>query len=157
MPLVRYFGIVGSALVTLLLGISWYLPQPTTESAHASIDKSTIRITSIQKPLERVFIDTSLPTIVPQQPSAIIVAVQPPQAAIATPSRLPTDPTIGDGALKKQNAAKRYAVKRLAAHRSEAPPNAALRYTVQATEPVNRMSLLDVVRGRFGRSFFKLD
>ena len=156
MPLVKYFGFVGSALVMLLLGISWYFPQSTTESVHGNIDKSTIRITSIQKPLERVFIDTSLPTIVPQ-PSAIIVAVQPPQAAIATPSRLPTDPTIGDGALKKQNAAKRYAVKRLAAHRSEAPPNAALRYTVQATEPVNRMSLLDVVRGRFGRSFFKLD
>ena len=44
MPLVKYFGFVGSALVMLLLGISWYFPQSTTESVHGNIDKSTIRI-----------------------------------------------------------------------------------------------------------------
>ena len=156
MPLVRYFGIVGSALVTLLLGISWYLPQPTTESAHASIDKSTIRITSIQKPLERVFIDTSLPTIVPQ-PSAIIVAVQPPQAALATPGPSPTGPTLSDSVRKKQVAKKPYPLKRLATPRSASPTYTAPSSIMQVTEPVSRMSLLDGIKERFGRSLFKVN
>ncbi len=156
MPLVKYFGFVGSALVLLLLGVSWYFPQSTAESVHGTIDKSAIRISSIEKPLERVVIDTNLPTIVPPS-STIAAAVQPPpQAALATPGPLPTVPTIADGALKKQSAAKRYPLKRLASHRSASPANATPGYTVQATEPVTRMSLLDVIKERFGRSLFKL-
>ena len=155
MPLVKYFGFVGSALVMLLLGVSWYFPQPATESVHGGIDKSAIRISSIEKPLERVVIDTSLPTIVPPL-STVAAAEQPPQAALATPGPLPTVPTIADGALKKQSAAKRYPLKRLASHRSASPANATPGYTVQATEPVTRMSLLDVIKERFGRSLFKL-
>jgi len=56
MPLVKYFGFVGSALVMLLLGVSWYFPQPAIESVHGGIDKSALRISSIEKPLERVVI-----------------------------------------------------------------------------------------------------
>jgi len=155
MPLVKYFGFVGSALVLLLLGVSWYFPQSTAESVHGTIDKSAIRISSIEKPLERVVIDTNLPTIVPPS-STIAAAVQPPQAALATPGPLPPVPTIADGALKKQNATKRYPLKRLASRRSASPANAAPGYTVQVTAPVTRMSLLDLIKERFGRSLFKL-
>ncbi len=157
MPLVRYFGFVGSALVMLLFGVSWYSPQPIVKSAHGSIDKSAIRISSIENPPERIVIDTSLPTIVPPQ-STIASAVQPPQAAFGQTTQAPSPvPVTGDDAAKKQNAAKRYAVKRLVAHRLAAPPNAARRYTVQETQPITRMSLLDVVKERFGRSLFKLN
>jgi len=76
MPLVKYFGFVGSALVLLLLGVSWYFPQSTAESVHGTIDKSAIRISSIEKPLERVVIDTNLPTIVP--PSSVTGTSRPP-------------------------------------------------------------------------------
>ena len=37
MPLMKYFGFVGSALVLLLLGLGWYLPQPTAEPVRAGI------------------------------------------------------------------------------------------------------------------------
>src|SRR6266566_892402 len=150
MPLVKYFGFVGSALVMLLLGVSWYFPQPATESVHGGIDKSAIRISSIEKPIERVVIDTSLPTIAPPSSSMAAAVQPPPQAALATPNPLPTVPTIADGAAKKQNAAKRYPLRRLASHRSASPANAGSGYTVQVTEPVTRMSLLDVIKERFG-------
>ena len=31
MPLMRYFGFVGSALLMLLLGLNWFLPQAISE------------------------------------------------------------------------------------------------------------------------------
>jgi hypothetical protein len=32
MPLIRYFGFVGTGLVLLLIGLGWCFPQPTVES-----------------------------------------------------------------------------------------------------------------------------
>ena len=68
MPLMRYFGFVGSALLLLLFGLDWYLPQPVVEPVRAVTDKPVIRISSIEKLPERVVIDTNLPTIVPHRP-----------------------------------------------------------------------------------------
>ena len=68
MPLMRYFGFVGSALLLLLFGLDWYLPQPVVEPVRSVADKPVIRIRSIEKLPERVVIDTSLPTIVPHRP-----------------------------------------------------------------------------------------
>jgi uncharacterized membrane protein len=61
MPLMKYFGFVGSALVILLFGLSWCFPQPVSVPVRRGIDRSVIRIHSVQKLPERVYIDTSLP------------------------------------------------------------------------------------------------
>src|SRR5262245_41140926 len=65
MPLLRYFGFAGSALVLLLFGLSWSVPQPVAEPIRSGIDRPVIRITSVEQLPERVDIDSSLPTIVP--------------------------------------------------------------------------------------------
>ena len=65
MPLMKYFGFVGTALVILLFGMSWCFPQPVSEPVRSGVDRPVIRINSVEKPPDRVHIDTSLPTIVP--------------------------------------------------------------------------------------------
>ena len=61
MPLARYFGFVGTALLILLLGVSWLVSEPVPEAASNDINKPVIRISSIEKLPERVIFDTSLP------------------------------------------------------------------------------------------------
>ena len=62
MPLLRYFGFAGGTLVLLLFGLSWFVPQPVAEPIRSGIDRSVIRISSVEKLPERVDIDSSLPT-----------------------------------------------------------------------------------------------
>jgi hypothetical protein len=79
MSLMKYFGFAGSALVLLLFGLDWLLPQPVSERIRSGTDRSVIRISSAEQLPERVVIDTSLPTIVPP-PSALDFAESPPQS-----------------------------------------------------------------------------
>lgn len=65
MPLLRYLGFAGSAVVLLLFGLSWYFPQPVSEPIRNGTDRPVIRISSVEQLPERLDIDTSLPTIVP--------------------------------------------------------------------------------------------
>jgi hypothetical protein len=65
MPLMRYFGFVGSALWLLLFVLDWYRPQPVVEAVRAVTAKPVIRISSIEKLPGRVVIDITLPTIEP--------------------------------------------------------------------------------------------
>jgi hypothetical protein len=65
MPILKYMGWVGASLVAFLLYADWYFPRPVREPYGDMINSPVIRITSVQPPLERVFIDTSVPTIVP--------------------------------------------------------------------------------------------
>jgi hypothetical protein len=44
MPLLRYFGFVGTALLTLLWVSHWLLPESTAEPVRGNIDKTFIRI-----------------------------------------------------------------------------------------------------------------
>ena len=39
MPLLRYFGFAGSALVLLLFGLSWCFSQPVSEPIRSGIDR----------------------------------------------------------------------------------------------------------------------
>ena len=91
MPLARYFGFVGTALLILLLGVSWLVSEPVPEVASNDINKPVIRISSIEKLPERVIFDTSLPPTRP--PSAVMVAAQPVRSAFEfvqiTPGPLP--------------------------------------------------------------------
>src|SRR5262245_41153311 len=86
MPLRRYFLFIGGALLTLLLLIDWYLPQPAIEAARADVDRSTIRIHTARKWPTAVVFDTTQPTIVPPpQPVLAQAAVDKSPIAEKTP------------------------------------------------------------------------
>jgi len=99
MPLLRYFGFVGSALVLLLFGLSWCFPQPVAEPIRSGIDRPVIRISSVERLPERVDIDTSLPTIVPS-PAVLDFAERWPVAKIAAIPKQITS-TAGDVPMKQ--------------------------------------------------------
>ena len=159
MPLLRYFGFAGSALVLLLFGLSWFVPQPVAEPIRSGIDRSVIRISSVEKLPERVDIDSSLPTIVPP-PNVMDFAERWPVAnSVETPALKPTTPTAGEGVPKKPSVVKREPVKKVAAHRAAPPANNASTFKnrEQAAAPVTRLSLLEILKERFERNLFKLD
>jgi hypothetical protein len=164
MPLLRYFGFGGSALVLLLFGLSWCFPQPVSEPIHSGIDRPVVRISSVEQLPERVDIDTSLPTIVPP-PIVMDFAERWPVAKIVEtiPGPKPTTPTPGDGVPKKQGLVKREPVKKVVAHRTAPPPvnKPASNYREQAaapvTAPVTRLSLLEILKERFEQNLFKLN
>ena len=71
MPLARYFLFVGGVLLTLLFAVNLVTPAPELpipERTNTATDVPALRIHSDRKWPERVVIDTSQPTIVPQQP-----------------------------------------------------------------------------------------
>ena len=83
MPIARYFLFVGGVLLALLLAVDALFPQQAVVASRgaSSVDKTVVRIRSDQKPPERVFYDTSLPTIVP--PPAVTAQVTAPVVAPA--------------------------------------------------------------------------
>src|SRR4051794_31254470 len=107
MPLLRYFGFAGSALVLLLFGLSWFVPEPVAEPIRNGIDRPVIRISSVEKLPERADIDVSLRTIVPA-PIVIDFAERWPLAdSVETPAPKPTTPTAGEGVPKKPSVLRR--------------------------------------------------
>ncbi len=121
MPLMKYVGFVGSALVLLLLAINWLLPEPTAEPVYSSVKRPVIRISSIEKLPERVVFDTSMPYMAPP-PSVMRVAAQPLQSAFKfeqiTPGSLPTLSILAQVAPKpitaKRDPAKKEVANRVA-------------------------------------------
>jgi hypothetical protein len=161
MPLMRYFGFVGSALLLLLFGLNWYLPQPVAEPVGAVTDRPVIRISSIEKLPEPVVIDTTLPTIVPP-PTALEFAERWPEEIKAVEAKPLPGPTIlnaGDGAAKTKKLAKREPLQKVAARRPPVPVNGehANSDRVQPAAPVTRVSLLDIIKERLGEGLFKLN
>ena len=163
MPLINYFVFVGSALLLLLIGLNWCLPQPVTEPLGSVADRPTIRIASLEQLPERVVIDTSLPTIVPPT-SVLAFAERLPQETIpdAKPVATPATSTIASDVPKKQNPAKREPPKKVSVHRA-APKGpkvnieSAKNDKVPASPPVTRLSLLDILKERLGQGLFKLN
>lgn len=161
MPLMKYFGFVGSALVLLLLVMNWLLPEPASEPVHGSIERPVIRIRSLETLPERVVFDTSMPTV-PQSP-AVTRIEQPPQSAFTfeqiTPGPLPAFSVIAQLAPKKSNATKRVPAKMAATHRSlsqaqtAATNNYAGRESELDTGPPVKTTLLGEIAGRFGQLF----
>ena len=159
MPLLRYFGFAGSALVLLLFGLNWFVAPPVAEPIRSGIDRSVIRISSVEKLPERVDIDSSLPTIVPA-PNVIEFAERWPLAnSVETPAPKPAPPTAGDGIPKKPSVVKRESVKKVAARRAAPPVNNAStsKNREQAAAPVTSLSLLEILKERFGQNLFKLN
>ncbi len=160
MPLIPYFGLVGSALLLLLFGLNWYLPQSVAEPVGGVTDKPVIRISSIEKLPERVVIDTSLPATVPP-PTALAFAERWPEeikAFEAKPLPRPIILNAGDGTPKTKKLAIEPQQK-LAVRRPPVPVNDehANSYRARAAAPFTRVSLLDIIKERLGRSFFKLN
>ena len=90
MPLARYFLYTGGVLLALLFLLDWYLPSPASEAARADVDRSTIRVHSLQRWPSAVAFDTSQPTIVP--PAAMAAAAKTPPARPAVePAKSPLD------------------------------------------------------------------
>src|ERR1700746_94700 len=104
MPLIKYFGFVGSALVLLLIGSGWCFPQPPSEPHGGVTDRPAIRIASAERLPERVIIDTSLPIVSP--PIVLEFAERwPPQATVAdvNPVPKPATPAPVNDVSTKQN------------------------------------------------------
>jgi hypothetical protein len=64
-PIARYFMVVGSALLALLLIAGWFLPElpPSFPDRPEIIERAAIRIKSAHKWPEKIVLDTSQPTI----------------------------------------------------------------------------------------------
>jgi len=160
MPLLRYFGVVGPALLMLLLGVNWLLPDSVVEPTHASIERPAIRISSIEKLPERVVFDTTLPPIA-LPPKAIPIAMEPPQSAFAfvqlTPGPLATFSKLAELAPKQPIAVKHEPPRKLVARRAPAPAPAAKNHNVREAQanakPPIRTTFLADLAGRFGQIF----
>jgi hypothetical protein len=170
MPLMKYFGFVGSALVLLLLAMNWLLPEPANEPVRGGIERPVIRISSIETLPERVVFDTGLPYVAPPPSVAVRLpqAAQLPQSAFIfeqiTPGVLPTLSTVAHATVaqlvpKKSNAAKRDPAKKVATYRA-----ASLVHTAAASSSTTREAEQDVrqpiktsflydIAGRLGQLF----
>jgi hypothetical protein len=158
MPLTKYFGFVGSALVLLLIGLGWCLPQQKAEPTGGSTDRPAIRIASAERLPERVIIDTSLPTIV--SPPSVEFAERWPQAAVAAvvpPPRTATPAPVGDVPIRP-NLANRERSKKVAVQHAASKTNIEPSRNDKATTPpaVAELTLLDSLKEGLVRAQEKL-
>jgi hypothetical protein len=184
MPLLRYFGFVGTALMTLLWVSHWLLPGSTAEPVRNDIDRTFIRISSIEKLPEKVVFDTSVPYVAPTPnvapPRTVAAAAAAPvhalpinapriQSAFAfaqiTPGPLPGFTKASYAFLNKPGTDKHdvptldhdkvKTAKKIASHRTLPPVTATRAQPVRAPEPVTRLSLFDAIKDRLSRGLFK--
>lgn len=113
---VRYFVLVGAALLGALFVVDGYLPRPEAVRDRREVDKSTIRISSAVSAREKVVLDTTLPTIMPQIREILDInpAATPP---IANSSRealaqIVPSPRPAVKAIPRKNQTRRIAVTR---------------------------------------------
>jgi len=131
MPLGRYFAFTGGLLLALLFLADWYMPRSSAEPRLAEVDRSIIRIHTLQRWPEAVVFDTSLPTIVPPPPvvAAEIPTGKPPRDAMAQllPPTVHVPPReTRPAAVKPRAKTVRVAVRRSAGDRAAAAGDVAL-------------------------------
>jgi hypothetical protein len=163
----KYFGFVGSALVLLLIAISWCLPQQAMGPGNSDVERPSIRISSAERAPERVIIDASLPTIVAPSnigPFASITSVQSAQPLLSAFSEpdvgpKPVTPKSGGEVLKPKHAAKAESAKKVSSRRAAKPLNIipVPATGAQVSAPDTRLSLLETLKERLGQTFFKLN
>jgi hypothetical protein len=117
-PIARYFMVVGSALVVLLLITSRLLREapPIFPYRSGIIDRTTIRINSARKWPEKIVIDTSQPTF---SPPAIDVA--PAQESVERMTDEMANLTIADFPANTMAESKPNARRKLAYHLTTRP------------------------------------
>ena len=167
MPLMKYFGFVGSALVLLMIGIGWCLPQQALGPGNSDVERPSIRISSVERAPERVIIDTSLPTLVAPSnisPSTSMTSVQSARPLQSAFSELdvapkPVTPKSGGEVLKPKHGAKGESAKKVANRRAAKPLNIILvpATGAQVAAPDTRLSLLETLKERLEQTFFKLN
>jgi hypothetical protein len=158
MPVVRYFVVVGNVLLVLLFGLDWCLPKSASEPVQTDSDRLAIRIHSISKLPEPVVIDTSLPTITPAAPVAMIAGLSPRIAA--NDQEHNEAPTVDFHNPKSKPAAKKLPVKKVVVAQSRHTFRAdrlSIRASGTMPTPSTKMSLLDAIKERFGRGFMRLN
>jgi hypothetical protein len=161
MPLLRYFCVVGPALLMLLLAVNWILPE-AIEQVHASTARPNIRISSIEKLPERVVFDTSLPQVAPR-PRVMPAGTELPQSAFTfvqiTPGPLPKFLTLAEAAPKSPAIVKRDPARKVANRRAspQAPSAGTKTYNVREAQPnakpAFRTTFLADIAERFGQMF----
>jgi hypothetical protein len=166
-PLMKYFGFVGSALVLLLIAIGWCFPQQAMGPSNSDVERPSIRISSAERAPERVIIDTSLPTIVAPSnisPSTSMTSVQSAQPLQGAFSELdvapkPVTPKSGGEVLKPKHAAKGESAKKVSNRRAAKPLNIIPEPAAgaQVAAPDTRLSLLETLKERLEQTFFKLN
>ena len=122
MPVLRYFTFVGGALLALLIGVSFFLPEPETIT-RPDAARPVIRIASDSVGPPRVDIDTrvqiaivpaSVPEILPQAPAREA------ESRLAAPLSKPEAPVKIER--KKARIAKRPDRQRMAANPQRLQP-----------------------------------
>lgn len=61
MPILKYFGYAGSGLFALLFGLNWLMPDTPMAVVRTEVNRSPIRISSIEQLPDRIVFDTSAP------------------------------------------------------------------------------------------------
>ena len=162
MPLLQYFGFVGPALIMLLLGVNWMLPPSTTEYIQGTLDRPSIRISSIETLPERIVFDTSLPQIAPSpigEVSAILRLQSAFEFAQITPGQLPTFSKLAEVVMTQVNASKYITGKSLVGRRTTSKAHLMIakksnvREVKSSTVPPVRTTFLHDIAGRFGQMF----
>ena len=156
MPLLQYFGFVGTSLVLLLLALNRLLPESKADSVRADIDKSVIRISSIEKLPDAVVYDMSLPTILPPP---VVIATSAPltQSAFAfvqiTPGPLPAFSSVRNVVRTASATAEPVAAKMHGRPMIKRNLDAATNRTLPVVQPMVRLSLIDAIKSGFEQSF----
>ena len=85
MPLGRYLTFTSCLLLALLFVTDWYFPKLVAADARAEVDRTIIRLRSLQRWPEAIAFDTSLPTIAP--PIAMTAETPPPIPQARSPKQ----------------------------------------------------------------------
>ena len=154
MPIGRYIAWVGATLLALLFAADRYLPKSLPEPTVNAIDRPVIRIASVQKPPERVVIDTNQPTIVP--PPTLVgptIASEPSPLLQSYAAPAPPPPVVVADK-KRRTVVKRQAPKVAA---NQPPSTPAVASAAPATiAPPTKLSLADIISGQLVRNLFNL-
>jgi hypothetical protein len=154
MPILRYIVWVGTSLLALLFVANWFLPEHPQEVAHEAIEKPVIRIASVQRPPDSVFIDTDQPTTVPPPMPSESVILDVPSPLQAYASVDPPPVTAGVDRKKPKDLKKQRA--KIATFQSPSVRTDVVASEDQAaTVPLTKLSFLDIVSG-VGKSLFNL-
>ena len=156
MPIGRYIAWVGTSLLTLLFVADWYLPKPLPERPGDAINKPVIRIASIERPPERIIIDTNQPTIVP--PPALVENTVPgePSPLQSYASAAPPPTVIGLDQ-KRRKIAKRQTPKGAPYHPQLASTPAVASGSSATTVQLTKLSFMDFISRQLGSNLFNLN
>jgi hypothetical protein len=156
MPIGRYIAWVGASLLVLLLMINWLLPQSLAEPTGDEGNRPVIRIASMQRPPERVVIDTNLPTIVPP-PTLVADAIPDEPPSLVRPYvPLISHATI-TGDEKRKSKVKRRQVNEVATKQARSEPTAVVASSDSATNLQHaRLSFASIISGQLVRELFNL-